>query len=111
MKGGYEAVSKQRMCDVIMSGVLIVTCTAKCHAALSDSLTLMHAVWGAGVYIQVFITAPNPASGPIPGDVAGTFEGPYYEWFSTEKAQVRPAHMGQASATRLQGKGGLEASM
>lgn len=35
----------------------------------------------------VFITAPNPASGPIPGDVAGTFEGPYYEWFSTEKAQ------------------------
>lgn len=35
----------------------------------------------------VFITAPNPASGPIPEDVAGTFEGPYYEWFSTEKAQ------------------------
>jgi hypothetical protein len=38
---------------------------------------------------QVFITAPNPASGPIPGDVAGTFEGPFFEWFSTEKAKVR----------------------
>ena len=40
------------------------------------------------VGLQVFITAPNPASGPIPEDVAGTFEGPYYEWFSTEKAKV-----------------------
>jgi hypothetical protein len=47
----------------------------------------MHA--GMPACVQVFITAPNPASGPIPGDVAGTFEGPYYEWFSTEKAQVK----------------------
>jgi hypothetical protein len=42
--------------------------------------------------MQVFITAPNPASGPIPKDVAGTFDGPYYEWFTTEKAQAR-AHL------------------
>lgn len=42
----------------------------------------------ACVHTQVFITAPNPASGPIPEDVAGTFDGPYFEWFSTDKAKV-----------------------
>ncbi len=29
---------------------------------------------------QTFIDAPNPASGPIPDDVAPFFGGPYFEW-------------------------------
>ncbi len=33
---------------------------------------------------QVFIDAPNAASGTIPKDVAPFFTGPYYEWFTGE---------------------------
>lgn len=47
----------------------------------------------------MFITAPNPASGAIPEDVAGTFEGPYFEWFSTEKAKVTVAGVSWVQAT------------
>ncbi len=30
--------------------------------------------------LQVFIDAPNAASGPIPDDVSPFFAGPYFEW-------------------------------
>ena len=32
-----------------------------------------------------FVDAPNPASGPIPDDVAPHFSGPYYEWWNAKK--------------------------
>lgn len=32
-----------------------------------------------------FIDAPNPASGPIPDDVAPFFSGPYYEWWNADR--------------------------
>lgn len=32
-----------------------------------------------------FIDAPNPASGPIPDDVAPFFSGPYYEWWNANR--------------------------
>eukprot|EP00879_Flechtneria_rotunda_P003150 GHRR01003372.1.p1 GENE.GHRR01003372.1~~GHRR01003372.1.p1 ORF type:complete len:296 (+),score=71.11 GHRR01003372.1:250-1137(+) len=48
---------------------------SKLDVALDDLLEL------------VFLTAPHAASGPIPDDVAGAFQGPYFEWFTTEKAQ------------------------
>lgn len=36
--------------------------------------------------LQTFIDAPNPASGPIPDDVAPFFSGPYYEWCAAAHA-------------------------
>ncbi|GAB4813758.1 hypothetical protein N2152v2_000804 [Parachlorella kessleri] len=35
-----------------------------------------------------FADAPNPASGPIPADVAPYFEGPYYEWWNAHKDEA-----------------------
>ena len=32
-----------------------------------------------------FIDAPNPASGPIPEDVAPHFSPPYYEWWNAQR--------------------------
>lgn len=32
-----------------------------------------------------FVNAPNPASGPIPKDVAPFFPGPYFEWWNAER--------------------------
>ena len=31
---------------------------------------------------QIYIDAPNPASGPIPDDVAPHFGPPHFEWWS-----------------------------
>jgi hypothetical protein len=33
-----------------------------------------------------FVDAPNPASGPIPDDVAPYFQGPYFEWWNAQKS-------------------------
>ena len=35
--------------------------------------------------MQVYVNAPNEASGPIPEDVKPYFDGPYYEWWNAEK--------------------------
>jgi len=34
---------------------------------------------------QVYVNAPNEASGLIPEDVKPYFDGPYYEWWNAEK--------------------------
>lgn len=39
--------------------------------------------------MQVYVDAPNQASGPIPEDVKPYFEGPYYEWWNAEKVCAR----------------------
>lgn len=38
-------------------------------------------------FVQVYVNAPNPASGPIPEDVKPYFEGPYFEWWNAEKVR------------------------
>lgn len=35
----------------------------------------------------VFVDAPHSNKGPPPKDVAGIFEGPYYEWFTIHKSE------------------------
>jgi len=33
----------------------------------------------------IFVDAPNPASGPIPDDVAAFFKPPYFEWWNANR--------------------------
>lgn len=35
---------------------------------------------------QVYIDAPHAATGPVPDDVKGRFDGPYFQWFVANKA-------------------------
>ena len=51
---------------------------------LSDQLAM--AGWGDSQCLGdlcefVYMDAPHPASGPIPPDVAGFFQPPYFEWW------------------------------
>ena len=42
-------------------------------------------VFRKSVFLQVYVDAPNEASGPIPDDVKPYFDGPYFEWWNAEK--------------------------
>ena len=47
-----------------------------------SSLTVMRS-------LQVYLDAPNNASGPLPADVpTEVFKGPYFEWWNAQQVPV-----------------------